>query len=138
VNPGHAAPENRWHRRLNVGTYQRFNEAGAGGTVHAVEWLPFFVGKDLHLPALEGLNDWLVRRADAAGRLPRWQGLRVVAGDGSVLMPAVRPCLKVRSPAHADQRLFALFLPGTELMLHAAVFSAQGSERQMRPGSSGE
>jgi Transposase DDE domain len=85
----------------------------------------------LHLPALEGLSDWLVRRADAAGMVARWQGLRVVAGDGSVLMPALRPCLKVRSQAHADQRLFALFLPGAELTLRASVYSAQGSERQM-------
>lgn len=84
----------------------------------------------LHLPALEGLNDWLVQRAEDAGMVPRWQGLRVVAADGSVLMPAVRPCLKMRS-ADPDQRLFSLFLPGAELTLHASVYSAQGAERQM-------
>jgi hypothetical protein len=85
----------------------------------------------LHMPALQGLNDWLIQRADAAGAVARWRGLRVVAGDGSVLMPALRPCLKARSPAWPDQRVFALFLPGAELTLHASVYSAAGSERQM-------
>jgi hypothetical protein len=61
----------------------------------------------------------------------RWRGLRVVAGDGSVLMPSVRACHRARSLASADQRLFALFLPGAELTLHAAVYGAEGGERQM-------
>ena len=43
----------------------------------------------LHLPALVSLNDLVVRRADEAGLIQRWCGLRVVAGDGSLLMPAV-------------------------------------------------
>jgi hypothetical protein len=85
----------------------------------------------LHLPALTALNDMLVQRADAAGLVPRWLGLRVVAGDGSVLMPAVRKCSRTRGLASADQRLFALFLPGAELTLHACVYDAQGSERQL-------
>jgi len=55
----------------------------------------------------------------------------VVAADGSVLMPAVRACHLARSAASADQRLFALFLPGAELTLHAAVYGAEGAERQM-------
>lgn len=85
----------------------------------------------LHMPALQWLNEGLVRRADACGLVPRWHGLRVVAGDGSVLMPAVRASLRVRCAASADQRLFALFLPGAELTLHAEVYSAEGSERQV-------
>ncbi len=85
----------------------------------------------LHVPALEWLNDFVVQRADASGLVPRWHGLRVVAGDGSVLMPAIRASLKVRCPASADQRLFALYLPGAELTLHASVYGAEGSERQM-------
>ena len=85
----------------------------------------------LHMPALTALNDFVVQRSDAAGIVSRWRDLRVVAGDGSVLMPALRPCLKVRSAASDDQRLFALFLPGAELTLHACVYSAQESERQM-------
>ena len=46
----------------------------------------------LHRPALTSLNDLVVRRADEAGLIERWCGLRVVAADASVLMPAVRPC----------------------------------------------
>jgi Transposase DDE domain len=85
----------------------------------------------LHMPALTALNDMLVERADAEGLVPRWRGLRVVAGDGSVLMPAVRQCSRTQGLASADQRLFALFLPGAELTLHACVYDAQGSERQL-------
>ena len=85
----------------------------------------------LHMPALTSLNDMLVERADAAGLVPRWLGLRVVAGDGSVLMPALRECSRTLGLAAADQRLFALFLPGAELTLHACVYDAQGSERQL-------
>lgn len=85
----------------------------------------------LHAPALTALNDFVVQRAEAAGMVLRWRGLRVVAGDGSVLMPSVRACHLSRSAASADQRLFALFLPGAELTLHAAVYGAEGAERQM-------
>ena len=85
----------------------------------------------LHAPALTALNDFVVQRAEAAGIVQRWRGLRVVAADGSVLMPAVRASHLSRSAASADQRLFALFLPGAELILHAAVYGAEGAERQM-------
>jgi len=85
----------------------------------------------LHAPALTGLNDFVVQRADAAGIVQRWRGLRVVAADASVLMPAVRACHLARSAASADQRLFALFLPGAELVLHAAAYGCEGAERQM-------
>ena len=85
----------------------------------------------LHLPALVSLNELVVRRADEAGWVARWQGLRVVAADASVLMPAVRPCLLSRSAACSDQRLFALVLPGAELTLHAEVHSALTGERSM-------
>lgn len=85
----------------------------------------------LHMPALVSLNDLVVRRADEAGLIARWQGLRVVAGDASVLMPAVRPCLLSRVAAEPEQRLFALYLPGAELTLHASVHSALVGERSM-------
>ena len=85
----------------------------------------------LHMPALAGLNDWVVDRADQAGLVQRWGGLRVVAADASVLMPAVRPCLLKRSAADPDQRLFALYLPGAELILHASVHSQLVGERSM-------
>lgn len=85
----------------------------------------------IHQPALIWLNDLVVRRADEAGLIQRWCGLRVVAADASLLMPAVRPCLLSRSAAARDQRLFALFLPGAELTLHASVHSASVAERSM-------
>lgn len=85
----------------------------------------------LHAPALSWLNERLVRAADAAGLVPRWQGLRLVAADASLLMPAVRRCHLQRSRAGGDQRLFALYLPGAELTLHAAVHSGAESERAM-------
>ena len=85
----------------------------------------------LHMPALTSLNDLVVRRADEAGLIERWCGLRVVAADASVLMPAVRPCLLSRSAADPDQRLFALYLPGAELTLHASVHSSLVAERNM-------
>jgi hypothetical protein len=61
----------------------------------------------------------------------RWQGQRVVAADASVLMPAVRACLLDRSRAAPDQRLFALYLPGAELTLHAGVHRPQVAERNI-------
>lgn len=80
---------------------------------------------------LTRLNTFVAERADSLGLIARWQGLRVVAADASVLMPAVRPCLTRRRAASADQRLFSLFLPGAELTLHASVYGADVSERQM-------
>ena len=85
----------------------------------------------LYMPSLVSLNDLLVRRADEAGLVARWRGLRVVAADGSVLMPAVRACHLQRCAASDDQRLFAMFLPGAELTLHASVYSRLESERAM-------
>ena len=70
-------------------------------------------------------------RADGAGLVPRWQGFRLVAADASLLMPAIRQCHRARSLAGTDQRLFALYLPGPELMLHAVVHSGCESERAM-------
>lgn len=85
----------------------------------------------LHAPAVAWLNERLVSQADAAGLLPRWRGLRLVAADASVLMPAMRRCRRTRGLADADARLFALYLPGAELTLHAAVHSGCESERAM-------
>jgi hypothetical protein len=85
----------------------------------------------LHVPALVGLNDQLLAQADAAGLLARWQGLRLVAADASVLHPAIRRCKRTRGLAACDSRLFALYLPGSELTLHAAVHSGCESERAM-------
>jgi len=80
---------------------------------------------------VERLNTFVVKCADDFGLVPRWQGLRVVGADASVLMPAVRPCHTRRRLASADLRLFSLYLPGAELILHASVHGADVSERQM-------
>lgn len=102
------------------------------GPVREVSDRAFAKARDhLHQPALVSLNDLVVSRADEAGLIDRWCGLRVVAGDASVLMPAVRPCLLKRSAADSDQRLFALYLPAAELTLHASVHSATVGERSM-------
>lgn len=85
----------------------------------------------IHVPALHALNQWLVQRAQAAALVQRWQGLRVVCGDASVLYPARRACHRTRSLAPAQQHLFGLFLPGAELMLGAWVHGAHTDERQM-------
>jgi hypothetical protein len=84
----------------------------------------------LRAHALADLNDRLIERAAAV--VPLWRGLRVVAADASVLAPAIRRCHAPRSPAaRGDQRLFALYLPGAELTLHASVHGPEVSERQM-------
>jgi len=87
--------------------------------------------EQLHMPVLQWLNDWVLKQADAAGFVPRWNRLRLVAADASVLMPAVRASHRTRSAASADQRLFMLYLPGAELTLHASVHSSLESERAM-------
>lgn len=85
----------------------------------------------LHMPALNWLNNWVIERAQTAGIVKRWHGLRLVAADASVLMPAIRKCHRTRCAASADQRLFSLYLPDSELTLHASVHSADTSERAM-------
>lgn len=83
------------------------------------------------MSALQWLNRRVLDRAERERVLARCQGFRLVAADASVLMPAIRPCHRTASAAGADQRLFALYLPGSELMLHASVHSAAQSERAM-------
>ena len=85
----------------------------------------------LHMPALSWLNDWVIGRAQTAGIVQRWRGLRLVAADASVLTPAIRKCHRTRFAASGDQRLFALYLPDSELTLHASVHGADTAERAM-------
>ncbi|MBK9444544.1 MAG: hypothetical protein IPN53_26065 [Comamonadaceae bacterium] len=63
---------------------------------------------------LEHLNTFCGQNRRRVGLGPRWHGLRLVAGDASVLMPAIRPCFTTRFHAQADQRLFVLYLPGAD------------------------
>jgi hypothetical protein len=105
---------------------------GAGQWLRMVSDRAFAKARDrLSWNCLEKLNTFVVQQADSLGLVPRWQGLRLVAADASVLMPCVRPCLTRRYLAGADQRLFCLYLPGAELTLHASVHGAQVGERQM-------
>jgi hypothetical protein len=63
----------------------------------------------------------LLDLAQATGWMPLWHGLRVVAADASVFMPATRACHQTRLAAQPDQRLFGLYLPSPELSLHALL-----------------
>jgi hypothetical protein len=85
----------------------------------------------LDVQCLSLLNAFVAERAEAAGLLARWHGLRVVAADASVLMPAVRPCHTRRFAARPDQRLFSLYLPAAQFTLHACVYGPEVPERQM-------
>lgn len=80
--------------------------------------------------AIAALNDWLLARADEVGCVPRWQGLRLVAADGSRLRFARRASHVARA-ASAEQIAFGLYLPGAEMMLAASLHSAHENERQM-------
>ena len=85
----------------------------------------------LHMPALQALNTQVVNDAQRCGLVPLWRGRRLVAADGSVLRPAIRPCHRTVGAASADQRLFCLYLAGAELTLHASVYSSATGERTM-------
>jgi hypothetical protein len=73
------------------------------------------------------LNSELLDLAQPLVDAHRWQGLRVVAADGSRLQVSTRRGAQL----DADHYAFALYLPGAELTLHAALHPADGSERQM-------
>jgi hypothetical protein len=70
--------------------------------------------------AIPSLNDWLIARAETDGYLTRWHGLRLVAADASTIRLGLRASHQPRA-ANADQILFGLCLPGTDLMLAATL-----------------
>lgn len=76
---------------------------------------------------IDRLNEKLLACAAPAIDAYRWRGLRVVAADGSRLRVATRQGAEL----DADHYAFALYLPGAELTLHAALHTADGCERQM-------
>lgn len=84
----------------------------------------------LSLTAIPLLNDWLIQRAEHYGFVPRWRGLRLVAADASTVRFGLRAS-HVKRAALADQIIFGLFLPGSELMLAASLHSVHENERQM-------
>lgn len=80
--------------------------------------------------AIPALDDYLIAQADAAGWLARWRGLRLVAADGSSVRFGLRASHMPRA-ASTDQIAFLLYLPGSELMLAASLYSVHEGERQM-------
>ena len=84
----------------------------------------------LSLTAIPLLNDWLIQRAEHYGFVSRWRGLRLVAADASTVRFGLRAS-HVKRAALADQIVFGLFLPGSELMLAASLHSVHENERQM-------
>lgn len=75
----------------------------------------------------DSLNATLLDLARPLIDTHRWHGRRVVAADGSRLRVSTRRGAEL----DADHYAFALYLPGAELTLHAALHPADGSERQM-------
>ena len=75
----------------------------------------------LSLTAIPQLNDWMIERAHHYGFVPLWRGLRLVAADASTVRFGLRAS-HVKGAALADQVLFALFLPGADLMLAASLY----------------
>lgn len=85
--------------------------------------------------ARQGFSATLFRDANARlleaadGLLDRhaWHGLRPVAADGSRLLVSTR----AGHHLSAEHFAFALYAPGAELTLHAALHPSDGCERQM-------
>lgn len=72
-------------------------------------------------------NSRLLEAADGVLARHAWHGLRPVAADGSRLIVSTR----AGHPLVAEHFAFALYAPGAELTLHAALHPADGCERQM-------
>lgn len=78
--------------------------------------------------AFARLNERLIALVEAQMAVPRWHGLRVVAADASKLRLFLDDATG-RSVREAIA--FALYLPGQELTLAAALYSPVVGERQM-------
>lgn len=79
--------------------------------------------------ALPALNDHLVALTDKAGLVPRWNGLRRIAVDGSYLRLALRASHVPRA-ASRDALAMGFYLPDADLMLAATLHSNRDNERQ--------
>jgi hypothetical protein len=83
-----------------------------------------------HLPVavFTELMQHLLELVDRHLAIPRWHGLRVVAADASdvrlTTLDATRRVIRFA-------KVFALYLPGIEMMLHATLYSNDTAERQM-------
>jgi hypothetical protein len=99
-----------------------------GGRVRAVSAQAFSKARPGLSAELFGLaRARLISRAQPHIDSMHWNGLRLVAADGSRLRVGTRRGHELR----ADHYAFALFLPGPELTLHAALHPADGAGRQM-------
>jgi len=76
--------------------------------------------------AFTRLNRCLIEQVQDV--LPRWQGLRLVAADGSALC---LPGRQIGSTHKVNALAFALYLPGAELTLSAELYDPCVGERQM-------
>lgn len=88
----------------------------------------------LSTTAIPLLNNWLVTRVERVeyyGFIPRWRGFRLVVADASTIRFGLRAS-HVKRAALADQILFGLFLPGSELMLATSLHGiTDRGEREM-------
>jgi len=78
--------------------------------------------------AFTDINQKLIEIVETHLNLPRWRGLRVIAGDGSV----VRLTLMNKGVRSIVEGVaFGLYLPGIELFLDFALHEPLTNERQM-------
>ncbi len=78
--------------------------------------------------AFTRLNQQLIRLIMQHLDVPRWNGLRVVAADGSKMRLFLQDATR---RAVRDVVAFALYLPGLEMTLSFQLYSAKDAERQM-------
>jgi hypothetical protein len=78
--------------------------------------------------AFTRLNQQLMRLVMQHLDVPRWNGLRVVAADGSKMRMFLQDASR---RAVRDVVAFALYLPGLEMTLSFQLYSAKEAERQM-------
>lgn len=83
----------------------------------------------LHPQALVWLNDRVLDQAQAAGLMPRWEGLRLVAADASVLMPALRACHRTVAPAPTSACSCSTFLVRNSLCMRKCIRPTNPSAR---------
>ena len=105
-----------------------FGNLAGGAPVRAVSAQAFSKARrGLSARLFDLARDHLIELAKDHIDTMRWHGLRVVAADASRLRVGTRAVHELR----ADHYVFALFLPGPELTLHAELHPADGAERQM-------
>jgi len=90
--------------------------------------------KRVSATAFELLNDHFLALVDTQFGFPLWHGLRVVAGDATVLRLTLFGKTRDGKPLvrHVIDAIgFALYLPGIEMTLAATLYSPHVGERQM-------